>query len=278
MSYQQLPLHYQEAINRALDYLETQAHTAIQLEDIAQEALLSKYHFHRIFKTALGHTTRAYLTRIRLDKAATLLRYTAHPITTIAYRCGYPSPEHFTRAFKQHFGIPPSLFKQQSEVSPPKKPKGLAAPQWVQLDDLHLAYIRHFGSYDKVGASFRQLMAWATKRWVWAWRQKPLGIVHDQPDLTAEPYIRFDACLPVKRPIEPEGAIGYKLVRGGRFVVFRYRGSYNDFLNVYEYIYNVCLMEYQLTLRDDPALEQYVKGPPLHKPHQYVTDFYVPIE
>ncbi|NRA51309.1 MAG: GyrI-like domain-containing protein, partial [Phaeodactylibacter sp.] len=64
----------------------------------------------------------------------------------------------------------------------------------------------------------------------------------------------------------------------GKFAVFRYQGAYESFYPVYDYIYNICLFEHQWELRDEPALEWYVRSPPFYKPDQYITDFYLPIQ
>jgi AraC family transcriptional regulator len=60
--------------------------------------------------------------------------------------------------------------------------------------------------------------------------------------------------------------------------VFTYRGAYEGFYPVYDYIYNVCLFDNKFDLADKPALEWYIKSPPFNKPENFVTDFYVPIK
>jgi len=60
--------------------------------------------------------------------------------------------------------------------------------------------------------------------------------------------------------------------------VFTYKGAYEGFYPVYDYIYNVCLFENKFDLADKPALEWYIKSAPFYKPENLVTDFYVPIK
>jgi AraC family transcriptional regulator len=61
---------YLESINKAIAFIESNATTDIQLKDIATQANLSQYHFHRVFKSLTGDTTKDFLTRLRLEKAA----------------------------------------------------------------------------------------------------------------------------------------------------------------------------------------------------------------
>ncbi|MBV6655865.1 MAG: AraC family transcriptional regulator [Mameliella sp.] len=279
---------YLEAINRAIVYIEQHSATNISLEAIATYALLSKYHFHRVFKSIVGSTTKAYLTRLRLEKSAHLLKHSEKTISEIAYDCGYASPEVFNRAFKSYFEVTPTLFRRNTKQERLSKVEhykntsfeslGISAPKIVEKKDLNLAYIRHYGSYDQVAKSFQQLMFWATKNLFLKLKPTTLGILHDNPDLTAETQIRFDACVLISKEIQPQGAIGYKRIKGGKFAVFRYKGAYESFYPVYDYIYNICLFEHQWELRDEPALEWYVRSPPFYKPDQYITDFYLPIQ
>jgi AraC family transcriptional regulator len=121
-------------------------------------------------------------------------------------------------------------------------------------------------------------MFWAATHLVLKLKPVTIGIVHDNPDLTAEQHIRFDACVLLSKEIKPNGEIGYKKIEGGRFAVFTYKGAYEGFYPVYDYIYNVCLFDNKFDLADKPALEWYIKSPPFNKPENFVTDLYVPIK
>ncbi len=279
--------YYLEAVNRAIEFIESNTSKNIGLEEIAEYSLLSKYHFHRVFKSIIGGTAKEYLTRLRVEKSASLLKNSQKAISDIAYQCGYASPETFNRAFKNYFSVSPSTFRENAkrEIASKKiihqetsfESINLSQPKIVELPDLNLAYIRHFGSYDKVGKSFQRLMLWAAKNLVLKLKPTTVGIVHDNPDLTEEVNVRFDACIVTTKEIQPKGEIGYKQIKGGRFAVFRHKGPYESFYPVYDYIYNICLFEQRWELRDEPALEWYVKSPPFFKPESFVTDFYLPI-
>lgn len=281
---------YLESINKAIAFIESHAASDIQLKDVAVQANLSLYHFHRVFKSLTGDTTKEFLTRLRLEKAALKLKHTPHDIGQIAVDCGYKNHETFTRAFKDYFGLTPNDYRHtiaelrtNREAALKKTNTSLSSlqvqgPVLKTLPDLHLAYIRHTGAYDKVGASFQKLMLWAASHLVLKLKPVTLGIVHDNPDLTEEPHIRFDACVVLSKEIKSSGEIAYKKINGGKFAVFTYKGAYEGFYPVYDYIYNVCLFENKFELDDKPALEWYIKSPPFYKPENFVTDFYVPIK
>lgn len=279
---------YLESINKAISYIENNVATDIQLKDIAVQANISQYHFHRVFKSLTGDTTKNFLTRLRLEKAALKLKHSKDEIGQISLDNGYQNHETFTRAFKDYFGLTPLDYRSSiSELTSNKQDEynlanidlntlNVAGPVIKSIPDLHLAYIRHTGSYKKVGSSFQRLMLWAATHLVLKLKPVTIGIVHDNPDLTAEQYIRFDACVLLSKEIKPSGEIGYKKIEGGKFAVYTYKGAYENFYPVYDYIYNVCLFNNKFDLVDKPALEWYIKSPPFYKPNNFVTDFYIP--
>ena len=281
---------YLESINKAIAFIESNSTTDIQLKEIATQANLSQYHFHRVFKSLTGNTTKDFLTRLRLEKAALKLKHSQNDIGQIAFDCGYQNHETFTRAFKDYFGLTPLGYRNSiAELTTNKQNEygkanidlnalNVQGPVIKTIPDLHLAYIRHTGSYDKVGSSFQKLMFWAATHLVLKLKPVTIGIVHDNPDLTAEQHIRFDSCVLLSKEIKPNGEIGYKKIEGGKFAVFTYKGAYEGFYPVYDYIYNVCLFDNKFDLADKPALEWYIKSPPFNKPENFVTDFYVPIK
>lgn len=281
---------YLESINKAIAYIENNAMSDIQLKEIAIQANLSQFHFHRVFKSLTGDTTKEFLTRLRLEKAALKLKNSQQDIGQVAFDCGYQNHETFTRAFKDYFGLTPIDYRSSiTELTLNKQAEyskanidlsvlNVQGPIIKTIPDLHLAYIRHTGSYDKVGSSFQRLMLWAASHLVLKLKPVTIGIVHDNPDLTAEQHIRFDACVVLSKEIKTSGEIGYKKIDGGKFAVFTYKGAYEGFYPVYDYIYNVCLFDNKFDLADKPALEWYIKSPPFHKPENFLTDFYLPIK
>lgn len=281
---------YLESLNRAIQFIENNLDKKMLLKDIAQEAYLSEFHFHRIFKLLTGETIKEFLLRLKIERAANKLKHSNDSIGQIAFENGYENHETFTRAFKKYFELTPQEYRDTIQQITIRKQTDYQAkemsleklqidmPALKHLPDLHLAYIRHTGSYNKVGNSFQRLMIWAATHLILKLKPVTLGIVHDNPDLTDAEKIRFDACVIVSKEIKAKGEIGYKKMEGGKFAVFRYKGVYENFYTVYDYIYNVCLFEMGWELADKPALEWYIKSPPFTKPENYVTDFYVPIK
>lgn len=101
---------------RGRDFMLSSLHQPVQLSDIAAEACLSSFHFHRAFRHAFGETPHRYFTRHRLERAAQLLRRTEWSITEICLATGFESLTSFSGLFRRYFGLPPSKFSKIQEA------------------------------------------------------------------------------------------------------------------------------------------------------------------
>lgn len=86
--------------------------TSLSLDELAEIAGLSKYHFLRQFSQTVGITPGAYLRTLRLCHAARKLRTSAQPILDIALSVGFADHPSFSRAFARHMGMTPSEYQK----------------------------------------------------------------------------------------------------------------------------------------------------------------------
>jgi AraC family transcriptional regulator len=91
----------------AREYLHGSLDDRVSLADVSREACVSPYHLHRAFRRVFRLTPHAYLTKLRLEKARTLLQ-SGHSALETTVALGFTSPSAFTRLFRSHYGVPPS--------------------------------------------------------------------------------------------------------------------------------------------------------------------------
>ena len=89
----------------------------IDLDNIADEAYFSKFHFIRLFKNIYGKTPHQYLTAVRIEKAMLLLRNNK-AVSEVCYAVGFISASSFTAFFKQITGLTPSAFQKNCSRLP----------------------------------------------------------------------------------------------------------------------------------------------------------------
>jgi len=84
----------------------------IDLENIADEAYFSKFHFIRLFKKTYGRTPHQYMTFVRIEEAKQMLMSPV-PVSDVCYGVGFDSISSFTGLFKRMVGKTPSAFQEE---------------------------------------------------------------------------------------------------------------------------------------------------------------------
>jgi len=79
------------------------------LTSLAADARMSPFYFARVFSELVGEPPHRYLLRSRLRHAAGMLNEGAH-VTEAAVKSGFADVNHFSKAFRRHYGIPPSRY------------------------------------------------------------------------------------------------------------------------------------------------------------------------
>ena len=79
-------------------------------EMLATEVGLSRVHLYRKLKELTNQSATNYIRNIRLTKAAELLKQKKATISEVAYLVGYRTPNHFSTAFKELYGVSPTEY------------------------------------------------------------------------------------------------------------------------------------------------------------------------
>lgn len=100
------------AVLRAVELMRRRLASTLTLEELAEVAGLSPFHFARQFKTATGHPPHDYLVRLRVDRAQELIRHHGREWTmaAIAHETGFADQSHMARHFKRVLGVSPREF------------------------------------------------------------------------------------------------------------------------------------------------------------------------
>ena len=89
----------------------------IDLAILAAESGYSRSHFLRMFRAATGQSPHRYLLELRLAEAQALIASGSMPLIDIAFACGFSSHAHLTTAFRSRFGVTPSTYRRDLELS-----------------------------------------------------------------------------------------------------------------------------------------------------------------
>jgi AraC family transcriptional regulator len=276
---------YHKAVNKAVDYINGHLRETIDLKMLAEVAGISEFHFHRIFKAHIGESPGAFISRLRLENAVQKLQLTHLTLTEIAERTGYQSQYSLSKAFKKHFGVTPSAFKNiqtyfASQLSIPANEPLDLQPDMVHLGRKQLVYIRIIAKY---GEELDYAVAW---RKLWAYSKQKnfltpgsefIGLSFDDPNITKPEQCRFYACISTDQPIVPEGEFGVQVIEEGNFAVFLHKGAYSGLNRLYQAIYFGWLTSTKEKLRSSMPFEKYLNNPDKVEETDLLTEVYIPI-
>lgn len=96
-----------------LAYIEEHLFEEIELKQLAKQALLAEYTYHRFFTYLTGYSFTNYIRNRRLTEAVNQLRKQKHTIDEIAEMCGYGNRSAFHRAFVNFHGLTPTQTKDE---------------------------------------------------------------------------------------------------------------------------------------------------------------------
>lgn len=102
-------------IKEALSFIEQNFQNDISVEDIAAFCNLNRSYFGKIFRDTVGKSPQEFLISYRMSKAGELLKMTSLSIADIGNAVGYPNQLHFSRAFKNVYGVSPRAWRYEQQ-------------------------------------------------------------------------------------------------------------------------------------------------------------------
>ena len=100
-----------ELVRKVITFLVNQYKQKLTLQDVANHVGISTFYLERLFKKETSETPRTYLEKIRVDKAAHLLKNTEQSNLEICYEVGFQSPSNFYKVFRRLKNCSPSEYR-----------------------------------------------------------------------------------------------------------------------------------------------------------------------
>jgi AraC family transcriptional regulator len=297
---------YERAVRRAVEHVVQHLDDALDLELLARHAALSPFHFHRIFRGMLGETPLELHRRLRLERAAWRLLRDDTPVTTLALEAGYDTHEAFTRAFRAHYGCPPSELRKARSLAP-----GCARPPQIEIaarsglhfqsdpnsydfglfmpgdhtmnvsiesrPELRTAALRHIGPYNRISETFARLDELAGGAGLLDVKPTLLAIYYDDPEVTPEAELRSDAAIVIPDGAALPDGLSEQRVPGGRYARTTHLGPYTQLGDTWARFMGQWLPKSGERLGDGVTYEIYVNNPTEVPQEELHTDLYIPL-
>jgi len=282
-----------------VNYIQKNLDSDLTLEDLAEQANFSRYHFHRIFSGVLGESVKELVRRLRLERAAIQLKTSSESILTISLAAGYESDMAFSRAFKARAGVLPSKFRKSEQTRFPCL--SLSSVRYVtnehissfepfidkefnmnvmikQVDDILVACVGHQGPYQECGHAWDTLCGALAPEGLLGGDARMIGVSYDDPDVVAPELLRYEACISVEQEFSTTDEISFKTIAGGCYAVATHIGAYENLHETYRKLFGQWLSHSDYDSADKPCFEVYLNDPESTEPEDLITDIYLPLK
>ncbi|SHO55273.1 helix-turn-helix transcriptional regulator [Vibrio quintilis] len=140
-----LPAHQLKRFETALNLMHSESGQQLCWEQIAEQSAISPYHFHRQFTQLFHETPGQYLSRVRLQRAVSLLLSSPEQkITAVAFATGYSSSQALAKVIKRELGLTARAVRQMAKTATPEQTaallSGLAHPQASDASEYQMAH------------------------------------------------------------------------------------------------------------------------------------------
>ena len=246
-------MEYLEAFEQAIIYMENHLDENISVQDIARASGYSYYHFTRVFQSVLGENIGNYIQKRRLSSAAQKLLYSEKKIIDIAHEIAFDSSESFSRAFKNIYQVSPSVYRKNRLGIFLGNKKVLdrdflqhissnitVQPEIKTIEEICVAGIRGTAKLDDIFFLWQEF----GKKLNYITNVSPsgrtFGIYEYQEDVSMTHYdMDFTEIIGIEvtsyRNMPAD--IVTKTIPAGKFAVFTHKGSLDNILKTYQYIW-----------------------------------------
>lgn len=109
--------HESERLRELLDCITARYKEKLKLDFALDRMRMEKSRFCEFFRNQTGMSFVAYINKVRIEQAARLVVETDEKLETIGFDCGFDSPSHFYKCFKEHYEVSPGRLRQVSSVN-----------------------------------------------------------------------------------------------------------------------------------------------------------------
>ncbi len=264
-------------IARAMALLAERIDDPPSLEELAEAAAFSQYHFHHAYRGLVGETPAETLARLRLSRAAAALLKTDAPMAQVARGAGYGSVAAFTPAFRDAHGIPPGAYRARGGIGSPKE-DSMYQIRHTDLPAMTLAALDHRGPYDDISTVFDRLLAWGAARGLLAEQARYIGLYWDDPKSMPAAQLRSAAAITVQPGTPVSDGVRLIEVPAMRCATLRFQGPYAELEGAYDWLYGTWLPGSGEEPADHPMIEDYLNDCRTLPPSEWLTDVMMPLK
>jgi AraC family transcriptional regulator len=288
---------YLQRINVVVDYVREHLTADLSLDNLAAVAHFSPFHFHRVFKAVTGETVNDLVVRMRIQRAAALLRGSPQlSVLGAALECGFASASNFSRTFKKYYGTSVRSWDRHSPLKNSKNGKVFETftkyttdmlnefdqefdVQIGELPEQMLAYIRITNAYQsgQIGGAYERLLQWYRLCGDNPLEKTLYGMAQDDPDITPLELCNYDWCLPAPQQKVSNSEVSYRILPRCQIAFVHFTGDIYQEEKIWQYLFRHWLPRSRYQPDNLPAMEIYRRQPAVLGWEQFDIDCAIPI-
>lgn len=276
-------IHHQ-VISKICRYIDRNLFKELNLDALCKMSNLSKFHFLRIFKSNMGENIGTYIQRLRLEHIAHLLLNTQMTLGEIVKNTNYQTKASLAKAFRKHFGISTSEYKQYygGQVSNIERQKEVGlVPDIRKIQETATVCLplgNDWKSMESYTLMWNKLFAYTGAQGLKHDANKFICISFDDPLITPAEQCRFYIGVIARKNIGTNGQFTAVAIPEGIYAIFRFKGGYSLLRNFYRAIYEEWLLRNGYRQKGTMSFEVYMNTPYDVESTELITDIYFPIE
>lgn len=215
-------------LSRSLALLSDRLDDPPSLQELAEAADSSPYHFHRIWRALMGETVSQTVGRLRIAVSQQRLVQDGATVTETAMEGGFSTPQSFARAFRRATGLTPTEFAARRDRELAVSVEKAVIRVEVRPSCRIVVYRRDGGAYRRLNGLFQAVWEWAQRAGQLSALEGIYGIPYDDPISVPEQSLRYDAGLALGDESAPPAPFRIIDLPAGSYATLHHVGSYDD--------------------------------------------------
>lgn len=278
---------------KLISFIEENFKEEINIAKIEEVCFYSYRSINRIFEAIHRETIGKYIKRLRLEKAAQYLKYSAMGVSEIGYEVGFEDRAAFSKAFKNRYGHSPSDFRtsnlafrdnvRDTLLAYRTDEKGHLEFEIERLPGFDFLFLEYRGDCDDIPAmekKWTELVEYLKQKDLLTDRSIFMTEIVDDVEISDHINSRYNQGLVLEKPLdfEPEGFFQLKTLTAQKYAKFVYQGPYENCIDFYHRIYALWMEDVALELVDRPHLEFYPNFDENLPTGELLTEIYIAVE
>ncbi|WP_395047053.1 GyrI-like domain-containing protein [Flavobacterium sp.] len=269
---------YLKRIYDTQNYIEKNYDKLIAVSELEAISCYSYRNLQRIFFSLFNETIGSYQTRLKVENGYKILLYSKKQISDIAIEVGFSDLQSFSKTFKKHFGISPSVARNKKEIL-------FRDNNFIQSIDYDLEpeiiFIpKKLVNYSScrtnyINPEIESLWDNFLKNNFDTTNSQYFGVISDDVIITNKSKCNYDACVFAEN-LNPK--LPVKEIFGSKYAKFIHNGSYNSIEKIYAQIYGGWILDNELEFSHLPIIENYIKHDSnASSESDFITEILIPL-